>query len=57
MNPLVDGLFIARLQLGLTPPAAANNITFQLPRNTTKKVVGFMLERCGYVIPSLTQSQ
>ncbi|HPG60533.1 MAG TPA: hypothetical protein PK586_00895 [Casimicrobium sp.] len=52
MNPLVDGLFITRLQLGFTPQAAANNIAFQAPRNTTKKVAGFMLERCGYVPPS-----
>lgn len=51
MNPLVDGLFITRLQLGFTPQAAANNIAFQAPRNTTKRVAGFMLERCGYVPP------
>ena len=52
MNPLIDGLFISRLQLGFTPQAAANNIAFQAPRNTTKKVAGFMVERCGYVPPS-----
>lgn len=52
MNPLVDGLFITRLQLGLPPGVAANNIAFQSPRNIAKKVVGFMLERCGYVVPS-----
>ncbi|MBL8311583.1 MAG: hypothetical protein JNL19_14265 [Burkholderiales bacterium] len=57
MNPLVDGLFIARLQLGLSPQAAGNNITFHSPRNSTKKVVGFMQERCGYVVPSTPSSQ
>lgn len=52
MNPLVDGLFIARLQLGLTLPAAANGITFSAPRNTPLKVAAFLIQACGYpVVP------
>lgn len=53
MNPLVDGLFVTRLQLGLSPGAAAHNIAFQAPRNTAKKVVGFMMDRCGFAFPSV----
>jgi len=48
MNPLVDGLFIARLQLGLTLPAAANGIIFSAPRNTPLKVAAFLIQACGY---------
>ncbi|MBP6530205.1 MAG: hypothetical protein KA260_08780 [Burkholderiales bacterium] len=48
MNPLVDGLFITRLQLGMTLPAAANGITFNAPRNTPLKVLAFLVASCGY---------
>lgn len=52
MNPLVDGLFITRLQLGLTPSTAAHGIAFQAPRQTTKRVMGFLSGRCGLTFPS-----
>jgi len=48
MNPLVDGLFITRLQLGMTLTAAANGIGFNAPRNTPLKVAAFMVASCGY---------
>jgi len=48
MNPLVDGLFITRLQLGMTLTAAANGITFSPPRNTPLKVAAFLVTSCGY---------
>lgn len=52
MNPLVDALFIARLQLGLPLAAAANGITFNAPRNTPLKVAAFLIQSCGYpVVP------
>ena len=47
INPLVDGLFIVRLQLGLSAQAAANGISFRSPRSTAKKVIGYMTEHCG----------
>lgn len=52
MNPLVDGLFITRLQLGLKGAAAVHDIAFNAPRDTAKKVLGFMVERCGLAFPS-----
>lgn len=48
MNPLVDGLFITRLQLGMTLTAAANGITFNAPRNTPLKAAAFLVMSCGY---------
>jgi len=48
MNPLVDGLFITRLQLGMAPAAAATGITFNAPRSTALKVAAFLVAACGY---------
>lgn len=47
LNPLVDGLLITRLQLGLSATTAANGISFAAPRSTAKRVIGFMAEQCG----------
>jgi len=48
MNPLVDGLFITRLQLGMSLTAATSGITFNAPRNTPTKVAAFLIASCGY---------
>jgi len=48
MNPLVDGLFITRLQLGFSLSAAANGIAFNPPRSTPLKVAAFLISTCGY---------
>lgn len=50
MNPLVDALFIARLQMGLSPVEAANGIVFNAPRNSLFKVAAFMTQVCGYTL-------
>lgn len=51
MNPLTDGLFILRLQLGVAPAPAANGIAFNLPRNTPLKIAVFMTQICGFHVP------
>jgi hypothetical protein len=51
MNALVDGLFLTRLQLGFSPSAAANGLAFQPPRNTLKRVMGYLVNSCGYPNP------
>lgn len=51
MNPLTDGLFILRLQLGIAPAAAANGIVFNPPRNTLLKVAVYMTQICGFHVP------
>ena len=37
MNPLTDGLFMLRLQLGIAPVTAASGIALNAPRNTIAK--------------------
>ena len=51
MNPLTDGLFILRLQLGIAPASAANGIALNPPRNTPLKVAVYMTQICGFHIP------
>ena len=48
MNPLTDGLFMLRLQLGIAPVTAASGIVLNAPRNTPLKAALFMAQRCGF---------
>lgn len=51
MNPLTDGLFMLRLQLGIAPATAANGIVLNAPRNTPLKAALLMAQRCGFHVP------
>ena len=51
MNPLTDGLFMLRLQLGIAPVTAASGIVLNAPRNTPLKAALFMAQRCGFHVP------